>query len=123
MKFDIKSTGIALTPAIRSFVDEKLSHLDRFIDRNDQAIRAHIEIGKSTKHHQKGDFFRAEINLEVSGTVLRVVNESADLYAAIDLAQNAMREEITSWRGKEKTLFRRGARAIKNLLKGLRGVK
>ena len=110
-----------LTDAIRAYVEEKINHLDKFLDPTDESIEAQVEVGKTTEHHQKGQVFRAEINLHLRGKYLRVEQAAEDLYAAIDLARDEMAREIKGAKEKNETLFRRGARKIKNLLRFGRG--
>jgi len=85
-----------------------------------ESVRTEVEIGKTTQHHQKGDFFRAEVNVHLPHKHLRAVSETGDLYGAIDLVRDELFDEITAFQGKKITLFRRGARTIKSIIKGIR---
>ncbi len=102
MRLSIKATGIDLTQAITNYVNEKIGGLEKYLKRMDQgAVEARVEVGKSTKHHNKGDIFRAEINLKVPGKVLRAEEESADLYASIDLMHDEIKRQIVSFKSKK----------------------
>ena len=79
---------------------------------------AQIEIGRSTQHHKKGDVFRAEIRITGAGLNLYATSEQSDLYAAIDLVKDNLKETLLQYKGKRETLTRRGAKAIKNMIKG-----
>jgi len=120
MNISIKATGIELTQALSDYVQEKVSSLERFLSCDKEAIMATVEIGKTTKHHKLGDFFRAEINLNYPGNSLRIETEESDLYAAVDVAKDDMAEKIININKKKNTLIKRGGRLIKNLLKGFR---
>lgn len=124
MNISVKTTNIELTPAISQYVEEKVNGIERFIVSADPAsVRAAIEVGKSTRHHHAGDdIFRAEINLYADGKSFRAVSEQGTLYAAIDDVKDEIIREINSYKGKQRTLFRRGGAAVKNLLKGLGGL-
>lgn len=118
MKINIKATAMDLTPAIADYLKEKMAHLDRFIEaHDDDSVFADVEIGKTTKHHKEGDFFKAEINLNFEGKIFRTEISQDNLYAAIDLAKDDIVEQVRSFNKKKNTLLRRGGRTLKNILK------
>ncbi|KKR49122.1 MAG: Ribosomal subunit interface protein [Candidatus Magasanikbacteria bacterium GW2011_GWC2_40_17] len=101
MQITIKATGIELTQAITNYVNEKIGGLEKYLKRLDQgSVEARVEVGKITKHHNKGDIFRAEINLTVPGKVLRAEEENSNLYAAIDLMHDEIKRQIVSFKEK-----------------------
>ena len=57
MKITIKTTNLKLNQALKNFIEEKVNSLEKF---SKKTIEAWVEIGKTTLHHQKGPFFRAE---------------------------------------------------------------
>lgn len=120
MNINIKATGIELTPALHDYVFDKVNSLERFLPYDKNTIMASVEIGKTTNHHKLGDFFRSEINLSFSGQSLRVEAEESDLYVAIDIAKNNLSESIKAVNKKKNTLFKRGGRILKGILRGFR---
>jgi putative sigma-54 modulation protein len=119
MKINIKATGMELTPALTQYVNDKLLLLEKFIEGVDEDnVLAEVEIGKTTKHHKLGDFFKAEINLRFGPARLRVESTEGDLYAAIDMAKDELEENIIRFNKRKNTLIRKGARAIKRIIKG-----
>ncbi|MCI0619825.1 ribosome-associated translation inhibitor RaiA [Candidatus Wolfebacteria bacterium] len=113
---NIKATNIELTPAIRAYVEEKVVMLGKLIDPNDTIARADVEVGQTTKHHQSGDIFRAEINLHIAGADLRTESEREDLYAAIDEAKDELMRQLRKEKTKRTDLVRRGGLALKRML-------
>lgn len=109
-----------LSEAIRQYVEKRLRKVESLVKPAEDEV-ARVEIGKITAHHGKGDVFRAEINIQYAGELHRAVSEKDDLYAAIDDARDEMVREIKSKKGKGETLFRKGARSIKNMLRFGRG--
>lgn len=118
MKIKITTTNIELTDAIESYVEEKVRSVEKFVipHENEEPL-AEIEIGKTTNHHQRGDVFKAEINLSVRGKHFRSTSEKDDLYAAIDDMRDDLVRELTSYKDKARTLVRKGAGVIKNMLR------
>ncbi len=121
MTINIKATNTELTPAISTYVEEKILGLDKFIVADDpESVLANVEIGLSTKHHQSGKIYRAEINLHIGGKYIRAVSEQEDLYAAIDDMRDQVSREITSFKNKKRDLLRKGGAVVKDFLKGFK---
>ncbi len=116
MKIDLKTKNFEITPSIKTYLQEKLDALDKFLP-NDESIFADVELAKTTKHHQKGDIFKAEVNLTMPGRLIRAVAEQWDLHAAIDIVKDELQREIISNKEKNISLYRRGARLLKKLLR------
>lgn len=118
MQIKIKVTNIELTDAIESYVEEKIKSIEKFaIAHEDESPLVQVEIGKSTNHHRSGEVFRAEANLTVRGKRFFAHSTKDDLYAAIDDLREELVRELTSHKGKERAMFRRGAAMVKNLIR------
>lgn len=115
ININLKTSGIDMTPALRSYVEEKMKALEKFIDQH-IAAQADVEIGQTTHHHQSGDIFRCEINLSIPGDLIRAVAQEADLYAAIDVAKDELLDEVRKRKDKKTKSGRRGARMFKDLM-------
>ncbi len=118
MQIKIKMMNAELTDALSSYVEEKLQSLEKFMvpHENEEPV-AYVEIGKTTNHHNSGDVFRAEVTTTIRGKQFRAVSEKEDLYAAIDDMRAELARELTSHKDRERTLVRRGASMVKNLLR------
>jgi putative sigma-54 modulation protein len=117
MNLNIKTTNISLTPAIKDYFEKKLMSLDKLVDFDRDNVLIQAELGKTSQHHHKGDFFRAEVNLRVSGNNYRAVSEKEDLYAAIDEVKDILTGEVKHGKQKRMSLVRRGAQKVKNILR------
>lgn len=124
LNIKIRTTNFDLTPAIDEYVSKKISILQKFLDEKNKSqndLLCQVELGKSTNHHKSGDIFRAEINIMLPGQKqIFAVAEESDLYAAIDVVRDEAEREIVSAKEKRATLFRRGGKRIKDLLKRIR---
>lgn len=114
MKKIIKVKDLELTQAIEDYLEKKLATLKKFFsDFNEELVMVEIELGRTTRHHQTGAIFRAEINLSSNGKLFRVESERDDLYAAIDEVRDDLEREIKKFKEKKETVFVRGARSLK----------
>lgn len=123
MQINIKATNIELTPAIRDYINKKVGELEKFLDGyNDPSVQCWVEVGMTTRHHHKGDIFRAEIQLHLpsyeKGSRAEFINSS--LYAAIDGAHDEMKLELAKIKDRRKSLIRKGARLFKKFIPFLR---
>lgn len=120
INLNIKATNIELTPAIKSYVEEKIAMLEKFVNPDDTSAHADVEVGKTTDHHQSGDdLFRAEINIHIAGSNLRAVAKEGDLYAAIDVAKDETARRLRKTKEKKTDTTRRGAAQFKSMLRRL----
>ena len=118
MNINIKATNMELTGAISDYVNKRLLGVEKFVKEGDKVI-VQVEVGKTTNHHKRGDVYRAEFNIEISGTKYYTFSEKEDLYEAIDDAKGEVVRQITSNKDRKQTLFKRGASSVKKMLKGI----
>ena len=121
MRKTIKFTGMDSTSQMTDYLERKIDSLDRLIDSADTSVLAQVEVGKITEHHNKGEIFRAEINLHIAGNDFRVECTADTLYSAIDLAREQLYHELQSHKRRKISLMRRSGAKIKSLLKGFYG--
>lgn len=119
MNINIKATNMDLTDAIRDYAEKRVESLGKFLSDGGDNVQVQIEVGKTSNHHKSGDIFRAEINLSLAGnaTQFRAEAETADLYAAIDMARDELEVELKRYKGKKEALYKRGAKTLKSLMK------
>jgi len=117
MKIKITSKNFDITPAINDYVSKKVSSLEKFLNTKNEVL-CEVEIGRTTKHHNTGEIFKAEINIVQPGNrQIYAVAEEMDLYTAIDVVRDEAEREIVSRKNKYKTLWKKGASRVKDLIK------
>ncbi len=104
MNFSLKATNLELTTAIKAYVEKKMMMIEKYLGSKG-VISCEVEVELMTRHHHKGDIFRAEVNLRLPHDSLRVERTEADLYKAIDKMKDHLADLIT--RSKEKRLAKR----------------
>lgn len=119
MTINLKATGITLTPQISEYLDKRLEGVQKFLPEGEGAFVANVELGKTTRHHQTGDIFKAEITVHFGGRTFRAVSERQDLYSAIDDMKDEITRELGSYKEKRLSILRRSGQKLKNILKGI----
>lgn len=118
MRFTLKTTTVAVSEETRGYLRKKLAGLGKLIDFEDPAVLTDVELGRTTRHHQTGDVFFAEINIHRGSESFRAVADRPDLASAIDAMRDAIARELSSRKDKRASLLRRSGQFAKAMLKG-----
>lgn len=99
MKTNIKSMSLELTGAIKEYIEMKMNLAEKYLG-GIKVINCDFEVGKAVGGQNKGEIFRAEVNLELPKQMLRIEKTEKDLYKAIDKVKDHL--EISIKKYKEK---------------------
>ena len=103
MNLHLSGHHLDVTPAIRSYVLEKLGRVTRHFD---QVIDLHVIMSVEKLRH------KAEVSVHVAGRDIHVESIDADMYAAIDALADKLDRQIV--KHKEKlTIHRHEAEPMK----------
>lgn len=125
MKINIKGVNLELTPAINTYIEDRINGLEKFIsgddlkkwdEKNQAAVEADVEIARTTNHHRQGDVYRAEVNIKVPGRIIRAEAEEWDMRVAIDKVKDQLQIELKKYKNKQETGYRDGSRLLKGLM-------
>lgn len=119
IKTNIKTTNLKLNPEINKTIDEKVVHLEKFMSlKKDETPILDIQLeNKYGDQHKQGYIYRAELNLEYKGKVLRTESESEDILAAFNDAHDEMVRRVRKKSEKKIDLVRKGAKRLKDMLR------
>ena len=122
MKINLQGKNLALTPAINDYVVKRITNLEKLLSKIEEGrgeIIVNFEVNKSTNHHKAGDVFHADCLIRIDGKEFYSSADKEDLYEAVDAVKDSLYLEISKHKNRTQTLFTRGARSIKKMLKGL----
>ncbi len=106
MEIRIKTTKIDLDDRLRDYVEKKMNMLKKY--SGDLAItNCDVELDHSLSKQNKGKIYRAEVNLAVPGTVLRVEKTEKNLNKAIDKVKDHLVSMIKKYKEKKISKKRR----------------
>lgn len=102
-----------LTPAIKAYVEEKLGSVARFLKKLDAHNSAilRVELARTTKHHQKGEVFYAEANLDIPGGIIRAEAFNHDARLAVNSVKRTLELEIKKHKDRFDKKRGRGTKA------------
>lgn len=118
INFHIKTDGFDLTPDVTSYIHEKLGVIEKYLGNvENKEVLAEVEVGRRLKGQNKGDVFRAEINLTHEGKMYRAVTKAGDIFSALDELKDEIGKEVKRSLNKKEDIFRRSARKLKEMLR------
>ena len=118
MRVVYKGKNTSLTPSLAAYLEGKLIKItEKLLGRgyDDDQVLLELEVARTTRHHRKGEVWRAEANLTLGKKLLRASQAGEGPHEAIDLLEDELSREIKSYKEKYKTKRIRAARAIKRL--------
>jgi putative sigma-54 modulation protein len=101
MEVNIKATEISLTPDIKTYVQQKMDMLEKYLG-DTQVIHCDVEVGRAISKQNSGNIYRAEVNLELPGELLRVEKTEKDLWKAIDKVKDHMARSVKKYKEKKR---------------------
>ena len=87
MEITIRGDKLKITDSMKSYIDDKLGKLNKYLKNNDE-IRANV-IVKVKNHEQK-----VEVTIPLKKFILRAEESKEDLYAAIDVVVDKIERQI-----------------------------
>ena len=70
-------------------------------------------------HHKQGEVFHSDCLITIDGKKFYAESDKEDLYQTVDEIKEVLTREVRHYKDREQTLFRRGAKSIKKMMKGL----
>lgn len=97
----IYSSNLKLTRQIKEHIRRELKNLEKFYDhRLGAGIK--VEVGRTSRHHQKGKVYRAEINLPAFGRILRTQEEAENIHTAINIVKEEIERQIKKFKERKR---------------------
>ena len=102
MKYKVLAKKLELTDELRGYLEKKLSKIAKFYSK---IINLDVDLSRDAKR-KSGPVFRAEINLEIPGRLLRVVEFDFSIEAAIDKVRDKLIRQVKKAKGKAEVKIR-----------------
>ncbi len=99
MNIQITTKNLDLTPAFKTFIEEKIGGLDRYLKKH-KTIEAHVEVSKPSRHHRSGPIYYAEVNLTIDGQLIRAEAKNYEMRAAITDVKDELKVLIGKFKDK-----------------------
>ena len=110
-----KGTNVHVDSQWEHLVEQKFSTLGKYLG-NETDTKCEVEFEKIASH-QTGQIHRVEANLFASGKLHRAEATEFSFEVAIDAVKNELDRELAKNNEKQETLFKKGGRKIKEMLR------
>jgi len=100
MDYNVRGENIEVTPAIREYVEKKISKLERYFTETPEAnvnVNLRFNQDKTSK---------VEVTIPLPNLVLRAEETNVDMYGAIDLISDKLERQIRKHKTKVNRKFR-----------------
>lgn len=107
MEIKIKTTNVEVTEYLKKLVNSKAKIIEKLLIDYPGLI-LEVELERTTKHHQKGDIFRSEMQIQVpKGKLLRAVSKKENFRLSLSEAQKDLIIQIKKYKDKSNIEIRR----------------
>lgn len=117
MNIRIKTTNYQMPQDVSDYIDKKLEDLTKLIDESYEAARCDVEVGRAAGHPEKGNIWRAEMNLVYKGQSYRAESNAETVNAAIDEVKDEMTRQLRRTKRFYRSLYRRGGALLKRMMR------
>lgn len=91
MKITVRGKNMDITPALRDYVEKRLSKLEKYSE--------YLQDGNATLSVTK-ERHRIEVTIPVNGWLLRGEEETEDMYSSVDLVVEKLEKQINKYKTK-----------------------
>lgn len=100
MNYNVRGENIEVTPAIRDYVEKKISKLERYFT---EAPNAKVNVNLKFNQDKTS---KVEVTIPLPQLVLRAEERNMDMYAGIDLISDKLERQIRKHKTKVNRKFR-----------------
>lgn len=99
--FNVRGENIEVTPALRTYVENKVSKIEKYFD---EVPEANVHVNLKVYSDRQG---KAEVTIPLPNLVLRAEETSPDLYGSIDLVSDKLERQMRKYLTKVNRKFRK----------------
>jgi ribosome hibernation promoting factor len=111
MEIEVRGKKLQLSKAVENYVSKKMGKLSHLLP---SIVDTKVEISKE-KAKSPTNRYVVQVTVKSDGVLIRAEEKQADVYAAIDAADDVIRKQIGRFKGKYYLRNRRAARQRKEL--------
>lgn len=105
MDYRLITRGFSPSDSIQDYAEKKILKLEKMTPEGD-----HVKV--EMKLQKEREIFKAEITVIIRGGTLRIEEKTADVYASIDKAVEAMEKKLQKYKTKKMVRHKAGVKGI-----------
>ncbi len=95
MQINVTGRHMDVTPAIRTYAEEKVGRVAKIHDRDDMTVEVTLSVEKNPSNKNKAI---AEVTAFMKGAIVRAEEAAPDMYAAIDLVSEKLERQMRKYK-------------------------
>jgi ribosomal subunit interface protein len=95
MQINIKAKNAKLTAEAHEIIEESVRGLGKYFDN---IINADVEVGLSSFHHQSGDIYCVEVNLQVPKKVISASAKTDTVSKSMTKVKNILKQKLVQYK-------------------------
>ena len=112
MQIKIYSQNFDLTESFKEYLDEKISHLDKY---QENILDLQVSL-KRDQHHKKGEVYSVEVKIVLPQKKFIIIKESdSDPRRAVDMVQEKIARQLIKNKNKNISKLRKNIKSFKSL--------
>jgi len=115
LTYTITGDTVSMSGEVRAYIEKRFGGFERFMDE-ETAHEIFVTASKQTAR-ERDDSIRVEVKFKIHERDFFAIGEAGDIKSAVDMAKEELMREVTQSNARRRTMFHRGARKIKNLIK------
>ena len=115
--YTITGDTVSISDKVRDYIEKRFHGFERFMTE-DVGHEILLTVSRATAR-TRDDSYHVEVKFKLHEREFFATGVAGDITAAVDLAKEELMREVTQSNAKRRTLFHRGARKIKSMMKGL----
>ncbi len=119
MDIRIKASDYELTPETRSYLDDRIASLEKFLSGDTSLVRCEVELGRDAGRPRHGaNIWFAEIRIVSPGSApVYAHNNASSVNAAIDDVKEEIERQLRREKKLHTRVMRKTGAAIKNWMR------
>ena len=106
-----------VTQAIKSYVADKMSSLNKYLNQDEDNITFNTRLGKVSNKQNHGKIFYAEVSIHTPEKNFGARMEAEEIYVAIDLLKDELADNIIHYKERVRDLERQNAIKFKEQIR------
>jgi len=115
MATSIRGKNLDLTEDLKDFATKKVESVTKLLE---SVIDIRIDLSKETNHHQKGDIYKASVDIQVPGNVYHAEENAEDIKTAINRVKQELQQIIKHDKGQRDAKRRETQKAVREMKEG-----
>ncbi len=87
-----------MSESVASFLSRRMEKMEELLGKIGGVVSGWIEIGRTTRHHKKGEVYRAEAQIKLKSQSIRAEGIANTVFGAIMQMKDRLKRELSKYK-------------------------